>query len=149
MHTSTLRLYHVPLTSKAHNSSQARVARRGGAVENIPLEQITALEVLRARTPFDGPYSDAVAFPPWEVPNWEGRMTHMGVAHLQDWKAWVDDLYQDLPLSAGSIISIARTVSNKGQFDNQMVGSAAAILTMYEGMGRCNHTKHWCGATQC
>ena len=94
----------------------------------VRAQRPTALEALGQRVPVEGPHTDVVAIPPWEVPNWEGRTNHMGITTPQDRKAWVDDLYRSSPMSGVSIISVAATVSNKGRYDGLMVGGTAAIL---------------------
>jgi hypothetical protein len=103
----------------------------------------TALEALGARIPFDGPRADVVAVAPWEVPNWRAQLNYMGVVRPQARKDWVDGLYEGLPDSGVAIINLAGTVSNKGRYDDLIVGGAAAILT--EGSNGETHaeTRTW------
>ena len=103
----------------------------------------SSLSLADARVPADGPRADVVAVPPWETPNWEAHLNHMGVSRPQDRKKWVDELYKGLPTSGAAIISVAGTISNQGRFDNLMVGGSAAILTTHEDDKIQDQTKHW------
>ena len=108
----------------------------------------TALEALSTRVPVQGPHADIVDMTPWEVPNWRARTNHMGITTPQDCKAWVSNLYGSLPTSCVSIISVARTVSNKDWYDDWMVGGAAAIFNTHtEGITR-TWTRHWALGTE-
>ena len=157
--TSALRLYRVPVTSQLRSRLGADWAfdprggpdpGNGGLVTYQPplvgprvrAQRPTALEALGQRVPVEGPHADVVAIPPWEVPNWEGRTNHMGITTPQDRKAWVDDLYRSSPESGVSIISVAATVSNKGRYDDLMVGGAAAILNTGTGGSSRTWTRH-------
>ena len=102
----------------------------------------TALEALRQQVPVEGPHADVVAIPPWEVLKWEGKTNHMGITTPQDRKEWVDDLYRSIPSSGALIISIIATVSNKGQYNDLMVGDVAAILNSSTGGSSRTWTWH-------
>ena len=143
--TSALRLYRVPRTSQIlarlgpdwggsvqsgpHSGNRGVAKYSTGAGSGRPKQRPTALEALGSRVPFDGPRADVLAVPPWEVPNWGGRLVHQGVTNPQDRRRFVGDLYQSPAYSNASIIRVAGTISNKDRPDNQMVGGAAAILT--------------------
>ena len=72
----------------------------------------------------------------------------MGITTPQDRKAWVDDLHESLPTSGVSIISVARTVSNQGRYDDWMVGGAAAVFNTHtEGITR-TWSRHWALGTE-
>ena len=162
--TSTLRLYHVPVTSQLQRrlgpdwcldpsggpdlSNEGPVIPIQRAGPRVRAQRPTALEALGERVPVQGPHADIVAVAPWEVPNWRARVNHMGITTPQDRKTWVNDLYRSLPASGVSIISVARTVSNKDRYDNWMVGGAAAILNTHtEGITR-TWTHHWALGTE-
>ena len=157
--TSALRLYRVPVTSQLRSRLGADWVfdPRGGpdpgngglATYHPPLvgprvraQRPTALEALGQRVPVEGPHADVVAIPPWEVPNWEGKVNHMGITTPQDRKTWVDDLYRTAPVSGVSIISVAATISNKGRYDGLMVGGMAAILNTGIGGSSRTWTRH-------
>ena len=122
----------------------------GGLVIYTPLyvgprvrtQHPTALEALGQWVPVEGLHTDVMASPPWEVPNWEGHVSHMGITTPQDHKSWVNNLYRSLPHSGMSIISVDRTVSNKGRYNNQMVGGMAAILNTSIGGSSRTWTHH-------
>ena len=67
----------------------------------------------------------------------------MGITTPQDQKKWVSDMYQSLPNSDLSIISVDGMVSNKGRYDNLMVGGVAAIMTSREGGLVWTWTQQW------
>ena len=157
--TSALRLYRVPVTSQlrsclgsdwAFDPQGGPDSNNGGPVPYIPprvrprvhAQRPTALEALGRRVPVEGPHTDIVAIPPWEVPNWEGRINHMGITTPQARKSWVNDLYGSVPHSGVAIISVDRTVSNKGRYDDLMVGGVAAILNTGIGGSRRTWTRH-------
>jgi hypothetical protein len=93
----------------------------------------TALEALGARVPPEGPRTDVVAIPPWEVPNWRGRLTQLGVTFPNARAKWVEGLYGALHYGAIAVIRVDAAISNKDRYDDLMVGGAAAILTMHVG----------------
>ena len=158
--TSALRLYRIPSTSQFFprlggdwakvGSSGAQDGNRGAKTTyNTPrtparlAQRPTALEALGTRVPADGPRADVVAIPPWEVPIWEARTKHMGATRPQERKKWVEDLYEGLTISGAAIINVAGTISNKGRFDDLVVGGSAATLTTWENGRARNRTKHW------
>ena len=81
-----------------------------------------------------------MAVGPWEVPNWEARLNHMGPTCPNDRKGWVNDLYRSLPMSDLTIVTVTATVSKQGRYDDLMVGGAAAILTTGQGDERVQRT---------
>ena len=85
---------------------------------------------------------------PWEVPNWRAQTNHMGITTPQDRKAWVNDLYGSLPEPHVTLISVAGMVSNKGRYDNWMVGGAATVFNTHtEGVTQ-TWTQHWALGTE-
>ena len=88
-------------------------------------------------------------FPPGRFPT-EGKTNHMGITTPQDCKRWVDNLYRSIPTFGMSIISIsvAAMVSNKGRYNDLMVGSAAAILNTGIGGSSRTWTRHRALATE-
>ena len=163
--TSALRLYHVPPTSQllARLGPDWRPRTLGGphssnpgGVETYHLRLIgprrsarrpTALEALGERVLFDGPRTDVMAVAPWEAPNWEARLNHMGPTRLNVRKEWVNDLYGSLPTSNLAIVTVAGTVSKQGRYDDLMVGGAAAIITTDLGGEKVQRTRRWCLGT--
>ena len=112
--TSALRLYRIPPTSQLRcrlgpewqEESSGNLHPRDGQSGTPHTQRVgqrrhakrpTALEALGERVPFEGPHADVVAVPPWEVPNWGGRVNHLGIATPQDRKEMVDGLYRALP----------------------------------------------------
>jgi hypothetical protein len=166
-HTSALRLYRVPPTTqllpRLGDDWRSRVLDDPHPTDNHE-EQVTyhlqsigpkrstrrhtALEALSERIPFDGPQTNIVAVAPWEVPNWEARLNHVGLSRSINRKEWVDDLYLSLAHSHTIIMNIAGAVSNHGRCDSEMVGGAAATMTMdaEEGAPR-QLTRRWCLGT--
>jgi hypothetical protein len=108
----------------------------------------TALEALGARVPVEGLRSDVVAIPPWEVPNWRGRLTQLGVAFPNARAKWVEGLYKALPHGAIAVIRVDTAISDKDHYDDLMVGGAAAIMTIYVGGSSQTWTRHWCLGTE-
>ena len=151
--TSALRLYRIPPTSQLfprlggdwQEVVTGRTVSRTTpqSKSNQRAQRPTALEALGARVPADGPRANVVAIPPWEVPIWEAHLNSMEVARPQDRKKWVDDLYENLPASGAVILNVAGTISNKGRFDDLMVGGSAATLTSWEDGEPWNRTKRW------
>ena len=161
---SALRLYRVHVTSQLRHrlgldwcldpsgsldlSNEGPVIPIQRAGPRVRAQRPTALEALGERVPVQGLHADVVAVAPWEAPNWRARVNHMGVTTPQDHKAWVNDLYGSLPSSRTSIISVASTVSNKGRYNDWMVGGAATVLNMHtEGITR-TWTRHWALGTE-
>ena len=160
-----LRLYRVPITSqlRRHLSPDWCLDPSGGldpsnggpvtpftahAGPRVRAQRPTALEALEQRVPIQGPHADVVAVPPWEVPNWEGRLNHMGHATPNVRKACMNDLHRSLPESGALIISTAGTVSNKGWYDDWMVGGAAAVLNLHRRGSLWTWARHWALGTE-
>ena len=164
-HTSALRLYRVPPTSQLLARLGPEWGQRtlGGPHPSNPggvvayhlrstgprrsARRPTALEALGERVPHDGPTTDIMAVPPWEVPNWEARLNHMGTTSPKVRKEWVNDLYGSIPHSDLTIITVDGTVSKQGRYDDLMVGGVAAILTTGLGDEKVQRTRRWCLGT--
>lgn len=57
----------------------------------------------------------------------------MIAVHPQNHTEWLDELYSGPPTSGATIINITATVSNKGRYDDKIVGGVAALLTEFVG----------------
>ena len=163
--TSALRLYCVPPTSqilaclgkdwRPGTLDGPHFSNPGGVVTyhlhsvrpRWPAWHPTTLEALSKRVPFNGPRTNVMAVAPWEVPNWEARLKHIGPTHPNTRKEWVNNLYRSIPMSNLAIITVVRMVSKQGHYDNLMVGGAAAIFTMGLGDKKVQHTQRWCLGT--
>ena len=163
-HTSALRLLRVPRTSQLLaclgpewqvpvNGVQdltpgglAQPFTRPGRLRRLT-QCPTALEALAAQIPFDGQRADVVAVPPWEAPNWVGRLNYMGPTRPQNRREWVNDLYQSIPTHNIAVLNVASLITNKGRFDDLRVGAAAALLYGSNGDTSCTFTNSWCMGT--
>jgi hypothetical protein len=163
--TCTLRLYRVPWTSQLlphlgpdwvrpplggpHSPQGGAVIFRNPRVGPMALVRCpTTLEALGAWVPVEGPRSEVVAIPPWEVPNWRGRLTTIRVMFPNARAKWVEGLYRALHYGTIAVIRVDVAISNKDCYDNLMVGRAAAILTMHIGGSSWTWTQHWCLGTE-
>ncbi len=93
-----------------------------------------------------GPHIDIMAIAPWEVHNWEVYVSCEGVMNPKSWNEFINGLYSTLESSSTVIIHLIRTVSNKNQFDNKLVGRAAASV-MEGSVGM--RTGYTCTLTWC
>ena len=163
--TCALRLYRVPRSSQllarlgqdwTGSPSGGLHSPQGGAETFCnprvgPMALVrrpTALEALGARVPAEGPRADIVAVPPWEVPNWRGRLTELGVMHPVARAKWTEGLYKAIPYGATAVIRVDAVVSNRGRYDDLVVGGAAAIMSTHVEGSSQTWTRYWSLGTE-
>ncbi|KAH8978762.1 hypothetical protein EDB92DRAFT_2119081 [Lactarius akahatsu] len=141
MHTSALQLYRLPRASQLlqHLGPEWYVPGRGDFREVVPGSSVvpgrrnrapTALEALAMRVPSDGPRVDPVAIPPWEVPNWAGQVTHIGVGDPGGRKDWMHALQRDAPTQNSLIIHVQAKVSSHGRGDGKEPSPPTHLLVL-------------------
>jgi hypothetical protein len=139
-YTSALCLYRLPRPSQllCHLGQDWYVAGQG----DLPLvvtrshtlpgkwnQCPTALEALALKVPSSGPKVDVVTMAPWEVPNWAGHVSYMGVETPYVQKAWIRDL---MALNLGANMMLIHTVAatcNREAEELGVVGGAAATYS--------------------
>jgi hypothetical protein len=140
-HTSALRLYRLPRASQLlrrlgphwyvpGRSDHPLVVARASTGAGRSSQRPTALEALAARIPSDGPRVNVMSVPPWEVPNWVGHLSFMGVVSPWVRTAWTQDLTNSVEGLSILISHAAAVLSNRGQNDDQVAGGAAATFSV-------------------
>src|SRR6266571_5410932 len=97
-----------------------------------------------------GPVIDVTAIAPWEAHNWEAYVSCEGVMNPKSRNKLVNGLYSSMPNSSMVIICLTGTISNKDQFDDKLVGGAAANVLEGQVMMRIGYTRtmSWCLGTE-
>jgi hypothetical protein len=140
-HTSALRLYRLPRASQLlrrlgphwyvpGRSDHPLVVARASAGAGRSTQRPTALEALAARIPSDGPRVNVTSVPPWEVPNWVGHLSFMGVVSPWVRTAWTRDLTNSVEGLSILISHAAAVLSNRGRNDDRVAGGAAATFSV-------------------
>jgi hypothetical protein len=140
-HTSALRLYRLPRASQLlrrlgphwyvpGRSDHPLVVARASTGAGRSTQRPTALEALAARIPSDGPRVNVTSVPPWEVPNWVGQLSFMGVVSPWVRTAWTRDLTHSVEGLSILISHAAAVLSNRGRYDDRVAGGAAATFSV-------------------
>ncbi len=97
-----------------------------------------------------GPVIDVTAIAPWEAHNWEAYVSCEGVMNPKSRNKLVNGLYSSMPNSSMVIICLTGTISNKDQFDDKLVGGAAANVLEGQVRMRIGYTRtmSWCLGTE-
>jgi hypothetical protein len=140
-HTSALRLYRLPRVSQLlrrlgphwyvpGRSDHPLVVARASAGAGRSTQRPTALEALAARIPSDGPHVNIMSVPPWEVPNWAGHLSFMGVVSPWVRTAWTRDLTNSVEGLSILISHAVAILSNRGRNNDRVAGGAAAMFSV-------------------
>jgi hypothetical protein len=106
------------------------VVTRSSARARRSIQCPTALEALAARIPSDGLQVNVTSVPPWEVPNWAGLLSFMGVVSPWVRTAWTWDLTNSVEGLSILISHTAAILSNRGRNDEWVAGGAAATFSV-------------------
>jgi hypothetical protein len=90
----------------------------------------TALEALAAQIPSDGLRINIMSVPPWEVPNWVGQLSFMGIVSPWVRTAWTQDLTNSVEGLSILISHAAAVLSNRGWNDDQVASGVAATFSV-------------------
>ena len=88
----------------------------------------TALEVLAAWVPSDGPRVDVAVSAPWEVPNWGTRLVCMGKDPAWVRKEWVQTLTNFVLGSSYEVVHVAGNVRRVHHVTYNMGGAVATFI---------------------
>jgi hypothetical protein len=136
-YTSALRLYRLPRPSQLlrrlgqdwyapGQGDLPLVVARSRALPGKRNQRPTALEALALKVPSSGPRVDLTVLAPWEVPNWAGHVSYMGVETPFTRKGWIRDLTAAVPDPSTMFIHVAAATCNREAEELGVVGGAAA-----------------------
>jgi hypothetical protein len=136
-----LRLYRLPRASQLLHqlglhwyvpgrSNHPLVVARSLTGARQSAQHPTALEALAAQIPSDGLRINIMSVPPWEVPNWVGQLSFMGIVSPWVRTAWTRDLTNSVEGLSILISHAAAVLSNRGWNDDQVASGVAATFSV-------------------
>jgi hypothetical protein len=146
-YTSALRLYRLPRPSQLlrrlgqdwyapGQGDLPLVVARSRALPGKRNQRPTALEALALKVPSWGPKVDLTVLAPWEVPNWVGHISYMGVETPFIRKGWIRDLTAAGADLSTMFIHVAAATYNREAEELGVVGGAAATYARGETLSR-------------